>query len=198
MPTGYTSTIKDGISFQNFVLLCARAFGALVTMRDESFDAPIPNEFQPSDYHDKKLKKAQERLIELKTLSLKDCGEQSMVDYKKELTEYEKTVADSKTLETKYRNMLSNVDSWIPPTPDHVELKNFMRSQILQSIDFDCSLDYLEKPKLLTATKWLTHEINKSLWDIEYHTKENEEEIQRVNKRNQWIRELRKSIKVVK
>lgn len=35
MPTGYTSSIKDGISFENFVLKCARNFGACIAWRKE-------------------------------------------------------------------------------------------------------------------------------------------------------------------
>ncbi|KKK60691.1 hypothetical protein LCGC14_3021870, partial [marine sediment metagenome] len=31
MPTGYTACIKDGISFEKFVMQCARAMGACVT-----------------------------------------------------------------------------------------------------------------------------------------------------------------------
>jgi hypothetical protein len=35
MPTGYTDKIKDGISFEEFVLSCARQFGACISMRDD-------------------------------------------------------------------------------------------------------------------------------------------------------------------
>ena len=36
MPTGYTHELHEGeeISFEKFVMSCARAFGALVLMRD--------------------------------------------------------------------------------------------------------------------------------------------------------------------
>ena len=34
MPTGYTDKIKDGITFKEYAMGCARAFGALITMRD--------------------------------------------------------------------------------------------------------------------------------------------------------------------
>src|SRR5688572_14375055 len=52
MPTGYTSTLMEkGQSFPEFTMLCARAFGALIEMRDESLDATIPEKFEPSDYY---------------------------------------------------------------------------------------------------------------------------------------------------
>jgi hypothetical protein len=47
MPTGYTAPIADGMTFEQFALGCARAFGALVTMRDEPSDAPIPERLEP-------------------------------------------------------------------------------------------------------------------------------------------------------
>lgn len=43
MPTGYTADLMEkGMEFKPFVLQCARAFGALITMRDDSLDAPSP------------------------------------------------------------------------------------------------------------------------------------------------------------
>lgn len=54
MPTAYTANISKGITFKEYALLCARNFGATITMRDEPLDAEIP-EFQPSDYYVKRI-----------------------------------------------------------------------------------------------------------------------------------------------
>lgn len=54
MPTGYTHKIKDGMTFKEYALRCARNFGALMDMRDDPMDAPIPI-FTPSGYHEEKL-----------------------------------------------------------------------------------------------------------------------------------------------
>jgi len=37
MPTGYTADLNDGkqVTFQEFTMKCARAFGALIEMRDD-------------------------------------------------------------------------------------------------------------------------------------------------------------------
>jgi len=50
MPTGYTLDLYDGknITFKEFVMKCAGAFGALISMKDESLDAPIPEHLEPS------------------------------------------------------------------------------------------------------------------------------------------------------
>ena len=64
MPTGYTASVADGrvTEFAPFALQCARAMGALIMMRDEPHDAPIPERFEASDYYSKSLAEARERL----------------------------------------------------------------------------------------------------------------------------------------
>lgn len=69
MPTGYTAAIADGIDFKTYALSCARAFGALVEMRDEPANAPIPEEFKPSSYYVTSLASAREEVV-----LAKDCG----------------------------------------------------------------------------------------------------------------------------
>lgn len=51
MPTGYTADLHDGkdVTFDQFVKQCARGMGALVTLRDAPWDAPLPERFEPSD-----------------------------------------------------------------------------------------------------------------------------------------------------
>ena len=51
MPTGFTYKIKDGISFEEFIMRCTRAFSALVCMRASSIDSAIPKKFEPESYH---------------------------------------------------------------------------------------------------------------------------------------------------
>ena len=49
MPTGYTSKIyegKENVTGKSFIMDCARGFGACISMRDESSDTPIPEEFK--------------------------------------------------------------------------------------------------------------------------------------------------------
>ena len=69
MPTGYTAAIADGVTFEQFALNCARAFGALIDMRDEPSDAPIPERFEPSNYHEKKIAEINDELVRLKEMS---------------------------------------------------------------------------------------------------------------------------------
>ena len=66
----YTYELVDKkLTFPQFAMRCARAFGALIEMRDDSMDAPIPDEFSPSDYHVKAKAKAEETLKRLRSIS---------------------------------------------------------------------------------------------------------------------------------
>ena len=197
MPTGYTAPITDGISFEMFVLRCARAFGALITMRDVPMDTEIPDEIKPSDYHKNALGKAQAELAKLKSLSLEDANEKALENYKKELDYYEKSIVDKRDLKDKYTAMLHKVEEWQPPTSDHLELKIFMKQQIMQSINHDCDMSFIAMPKLLIAHAWLENQIHKCLKDIKYHSDEMKEEVARCNSRTKWIRTLKKSLREV-
>jgi len=70
MPTGYTATLMEkNQTFPEFIMGCARAFGALIMMRDDPNDATIPDKFEPSDYHAKGIIKAREKLAKLKAMT---------------------------------------------------------------------------------------------------------------------------------
>jgi len=193
MATGYTSAIEKGISFKQFVLNCSRAFGALITMRDDPKDAPIPDELKPTDYHLKALAKAQAELAHLESLSFKGAAKKAEADFIKALAEYDADRDKDRELERKYDAMLRQVWAWTPPTPDHQGLKDFMVSQITESIRWDCGYNR-ERPTLKTPQEWLTKSKESALWSINYHTRENEKEVERCEGRTKWIRDLKKSL----
>lgn len=194
MPTGYTASIisEEGIEFKDFVMTCARAFGVCVEMRDEGMDAKIPEEFKVSDYHSNKLKEIQEKLNNFKKLSLIDYEGEAKKLYDKQIIDYEKSKNKNIINSNRYKSMLEKVKNWKVPSPNHVELKKFMINQIEESVKFD--LHEPDLPKLLTKEEWMNKELAKIEWDLNYHTKSLEEEIERVKSRNKWIKQLRESL----
>ena len=198
MPTGYTSSIEKGISFKEFILDCARAFGACITMRDEAKGKPIPEEFKPSDYHSDKIKGSEKGLRDLRKITLKQAAKKGKEEYEKELKSSEAYINKCNVLRQKYEDMLNEVRAWTPPTKEHTGLKDFMVKQLEQSIEFDCKTGYwVEKHKeikLLSGQDWLDKERKVLVRDLNYHTKEDIEEKSRVAGRNTWIRKLRESI----
>ena len=91
--------------------------------------------------------------------------------------------------------MLSKAKAWISPSEDHNKLKEFMVSQLEDSIKFDCGGDYYEKPTVkLTGEQWRSEQTEKAHKDIAYHIKNYREEVERTDSRNEWIDMLRNSI----
>lgn len=197
MPTGYTADIKDGITFPKFAMNCARAFGATVTMRDESMSVAIPEEFKPNtEYYDRSLKKAHQFLAFLNKVDNTLAEKMAQKEYLKEKIRIGEHLAESNDTICKYRVMLSKVNNWQPPTKDHEELKKFMIDQLEQSIKFDdMSRYYRDNPAiLLNGQSWILKKKQECLRDIAYHTKERTEEISRTLERNKWIKDLRNSL----
>lgn len=197
MPSGYTADIAKNISFREFVLRCA-GFGALISMRDEPPDAPIPKEFKVSDYHPKELDRYRARLEEIQNMTVEEATEKAIRNYNEKLASLKKREKDMLTLKKQYSDMLDQVDGWEPPTEDHIQLKGFMIKQLQESIEYDCSLTYthhaMERLRCLSGEEWIAEQINSIESSIAYHTDQLKEEIQRVNERTKWVQALLKSL----
>lgn len=195
MPTGYTADVGDGkvTEFPDFAMRCARAFGATITMRDDSPDATIPDEFEPSDYNARALVKARERLAELQAMDRDAIREAANAAYVEALSYYRKSVKDRADTRANYEAMLDKVLAWEPPTPDHAEMKAFMVQQLEESIRFDCGYEP-EPPTRETPEEWHEEQVQRAERDIEYHAKGDREERERAAGRTEWVRALRASL----
>lgn len=196
MPTGYTASVVDGkiTDFNQFALQCARAFGALIDMRDDPWDAPIPEELKPSDYNLKKLVELRERSAELQSMT----AEQVRTACEKDYTEACASRAQSKARDQLENDRLDQIEkqvlAWQPPSANHAEMKTFMLYQIRISyhdIDFHETYGLVKKR---TPTDWLNEQLEKVQKDIGYHAAEYEKEIERTNSKNLWIKQLRESL----
>ena len=198
MPTGYTLDLYDGkdITFEEFVLKCARAFGVLIDMRDEPIDAPIPERFEPSDYHLKELERAKKRLKEIKKWDEEKAEQEAERAYREALKEREEFIKKNKLIRKRYEDMLSKVQKWKPPTIEHESLKQFMIQQLVESIEYDCFIP--EMPQRLSGEEYKEQQIKKALSDIDYHEREYAEEVNRVYERNKWLLSLRESLRIDK
>lgn len=194
MPTGYTAAVKDDISFEQFVWSCARGMGALIMMRDEPTGAPIPERFEPSQYYAMAADKARAELARLETMSIEQVEAEADAAYVAAVQSYRDRIREALELRNKYSAMLAKVVQWEPPTAEHKGLQEFMASQLRQSIDFDCSTSYGEKPYRQDATAWHNGLIAKARKDILYYEAEQAKEVERTEGRNEWIAALRKSV----
>ena len=196
MPTGYTEVIEKDGSFETFLLRCARAFGACVTMREDSVSKPAPRKLTPiSDYHIKALKKSQEEYIKLQETPLEAAEHQASIIFNEEVLRNEEYIQGKNELKKKYSTMRAEVLKWVSPSKDHDELKQFMLDQIeLCKSDWDSSYWVENAPIKLSGEVWLGRQKERALRDINYHQKEMAKEEERYNSRNEWLRLLYESI----
>ena len=199
MPTGYTAKLYEGKpqTFQEFALSCARAFGALISTKEDRMDAPIPEAFEPDSYYAQAIDRDRQALREIASLSEPECAARAERGYLDAVASHAKSLADSKAIRERYAAMLERVRAWVPPSSEHVGLKNFMEEQLASATKFDDMTEYYERnaPKRKTGAEWqqaqidaLTHSIG---YSIEHHAKEHSLAAQRTR----WINDLRKSLR---
>jgi Rod binding domain-containing protein len=196
MPTGYTADIKDGISFEQFVMNCAKAFGACISMRDLPSDTPIPDEFEPSPYHAEKIEAAREELVTYENMFEEEAVLKCMLEHRADEDNRRRRLLENLSTLDRYENMLDQVRAWVVPSEEHKGLKEFMIKQLEESIKWDDSTKYLSEPiPMIDVTDWLESKKAKALKDIEYHKEEHAKELKKTAERNLWVRQLRESLK---
>lgn len=153
MPTGYTADLYEGkdVTFEEFALGCARAFGALITMRDDDSQTPIPEQFEPSEFYANELREAQAELAEAEQRTDADWEALVLKSHEENLTRISGWKTRDAARKERYEGMLSQVEAWEPPTDEHQGLKEFMAEQLRSSIDFDTTQSYPE-PVLKSAS----------------------------------------------
>ncbi len=87
--------------------------------------------------------------------------------------------------------MLDAAKAWEPPTKDHAGLKDFMIEQLSESLHGDMRWP---GPVEQTGSEWRANEIVRAKKDIDYHTREQEKEVERANTRTEWVKSLRQSL----
>lgn len=196
MPTGYTAAVVDGeiTELKPFIMQLARGMGALVMMRDDPHDAPIPERFEPYGYHQRELVKAMARQNELLAMTAEE-KQLAANKWNAEIEEVRKN-AVKKNEETRIRlnDMIAKVEAW-NGAPEGI--KEFALQQLNSTLEFDVSdnpLKYYEKPCIVE--EWYNSEINKVQNDINYHSNKHKEDIERTESRNQWLAQLRASLEL--
>lgn len=197
MATGYTADVANGkvTSFPEFAMQCARAFGALITMRDDPSDTPIPESFEPStSYHETALATARTRFDLLKGMDVSAVALSAASALAAARASHEESEAERRTTKARYEAMLTEVRTWQPPTEEHVGLKDFMVEQLSKSIEWDCRPGTAPDPKGYTPDAWFYREMKAVQWDLDYHAKAIGEEIVRARGRTEWVKALRSSL----
>ena len=198
MPTGYTAIIEEkDPTFREFVWMCARAFGALIEMRESSLDAPIPQKIVPSDRHEKEISKEKMKLAKYEAMSLLDAEKLAADEYAKRKIEYDKSAAKERAIMAKYDRMVEQIHAWTPPTEAHVGLKKFMLDQIATSTEYKRKRD--DGPDPYAPVKLSGEEYKKQCVEhvhdmIKFHEKHLAYERKAADSSNEWLDALRESV----
>lgn len=197
MATGYTASVSDGkvSTLNDYAWNCARAFGALISMRDDPSDVAIPEKFEPqTKYHDTAIAVAQKTLTEVPAMSAADCDKEAQAEFDAAMASHLSYAANKSQTKQNYQDMISKVEAW-KPDAEITGLKDFMLEQLRDSLKFDCGGNYKpELPIRLTSEVWREQALEKASRDLAYHSKNRAEEIQRVAGRNKWLAALRTSL----
>ncbi len=200
MPTGYTYVIeeKENVSFREFALGCARAFGACIDLKDEPIDSEIPEKFTESSYHRDKYNELILDLKKYENMDERTADKKAEEEYLSETNSRKDYLDVLDEIEKKYKAMMVSVEKWNPPTPDHIKLKNFMIQQLDISMDKGSMRKFYEQPDnkiiKLTGQQWLFSKIEKIKKEIEYQMHQWIEETEITEGRNTWIKQLRDSL----
>ena len=186
MPTGYTSKIESGQTFEDFVMHCSTAM-----LYDTSV---VPEVFTVGKHHVNRLNEAIAHREELISLTPEKAEELAEEDYRNLLAYFDSAILERTSLKEKYDAMLTKVNAWVPPSPEHVQFHEYMKQQIQSSIKSDCSTDYFSPPEKLSGPEWLAQQIKRADSDIRYHAKELEKETIEAQQNTKWFGELRASL----
>lgn len=192
MPTGYTAAVEDGTvtTLEDFALRCSRAFGACITMRDDSSDKLPPESFEPNNsYHDEQITEANKTLVKLSKMSTKAAEKEAEKAFKESLKSFKDTSKRLVEQDNRYEAMLTKVTQW-EPHKDITPLKEFMINQLQISI----SSYRPDAPVRKSGRTWFLSQEKEAKRDLEYHGAEINKEIKRTQDRNQWLANLRASL----
>lgn len=201
MPTGYTSDLYDGkrdITMREFVLTCARAFGACLDIRDDVLSSDIPA-FVSSTYHKERFDETQINLHKYSTMSLEEADRQMEEEKEKNIAECLDYIDRKNKLEERYNNMIYQLRKW-DAASDFIELKKFAIDQCTTAKEFDCSLTFsyeeLKRLKSDTTTPemWISNKLEKCIKDMKYYAEEQDKEYKRVERNNNWVKKLKESL----
>lgn len=202
MPTGYTAGVGNGeiISFKEYATDCAKAFGALIHLREDpkgNPHTPIPK----STYYPEQLSASQKELEFFTNASMEDKLARFEKYKSSQLAYYYKQKEEAQLILKRYQNMLVKAKMFNPPTDQHKEYAKFIVSQLEKSIEFDCSYtddNYYDKQILqyedMTFEEWQKECIKKEERNIAYYNQKIQEEEASINSKTNWLNDLFKEI----
>lgn len=144
MPTGYTAYIEDGdiTTGKQFLLLCSRAFGIAVDIRDEPLSVPTPTRFEPNEYYKDAYIRASNELNSLRDISVDAARQNMRNEYYERVKHAKAQIKRMEEINQRYQKVKDQILKWDPPTEGHGRIKEFAIDQINMCINPKESFEY--------------------------------------------------------
>ena len=192
MPSAFTVDLYEGkkVTFEEFVMKCALA---LIPMCGEKPDTSIPEKLKPSSHLKEELEEAQQRLVEIKSWDNVKAEKEAEKAYQEVMSWRNKVINKNITVRKRYEGMLAKVQAWIPPTPDHIRLKDFMIKHLKDNIKSDCGYTP-DEPVKISGAEYKAQRIAEAQREVNDCIEEYKEDVKRVQESNEWLKALRESL----
>ena len=189
--TGYTAGIFDGRiqTFEQFALVCARAFGWLSSMREESLSAPLPERIEPDQYYASEAAESRAKFEAMKARSPKAWGNAYAAAKKSRADRNAERRAEFDRAKHLIGFLRRDADGWTPPEP-WAELKGFMLNQLSMS-----EATFYEEPALPEFEVWVADEVVTAAERLSRAERNLANQIERAAKATAALNELRASLK---
>ena len=186
MPTGYGHQIidGDGVTPRQYLLSCARAFGATVMQRDDPMNAPLKTTVEPSAFYLKEHGEACSKLDALQNMSNAERESEAAKEHSRIVGRNNDWHDEWIKEERRYDAMESAVHGWTPPTDEHRSLKEFALEQISRSRSaapihiVPCESEW---------RSWYEEQLEGLQKNVKRYAREYEKEVERCADRTQWL-----------
>lgn len=187
--------MESGQSFPDFVMSCARAFGACVTMRDDAPDAPIPEKFEPDNFYVLREKSDRADLRKLEGMTKAERLAYGRRERTRQIKQRAEWLRRDVIQNQRLSKMEEQVNRWMPPTAEHVGVKTFMLEQLrISKHGLSYSKGDLAEVKAKKPLQFWFDALADAKRRVENCVEEQAKENERAKKRTEWVQKLRTSI----
>jgi hypothetical protein len=204
MASGFTSEILNGNvkTLNDFIVTCSKGFGATAHQQSEPLNTPL-RDAVADETNKKAAAKLKRQLKKFKLMT----DEELHADEEKALNKSKQHFVDKielmKEAKKKCAELLLEAQLWTPPTDEHKVVKDFMIKELKSVIDFDCDIkpvntlieDIDGRLATIDVKEIRNKQIESFEQQIDYHTQTYKMDVLHVEQSNNWLSELKQSLK---
>jgi hypothetical protein len=200
MPSGLTCKIYSGedLTLRGFVLSCATQFGPGYNASQHG-EKELPKDKAPirtvGSYHEEKIIEAEKEIEKWENLrnNLEEAQKLYDEQYAKNMQANAAVNEERSKIKERYNTVLEKVKAWNIPV-EYTSLKELMLKQLKDSIEWDCTPYTPYNKERVPIEEWIEVRIRLAKRDLDYHTKELQEEKRRVEYDNKYLKGLYKAL----